>query len=406
MRLIKKYIERDKSGSITLCPEEPEDMWHAYNLIRPNDRLKASAMRRVTTQTATGSTASQRVLTTLTVLVTKIDFDAAAGQLHISGRVCVENKFVNVGVHHTLDLELHRNFTIYKEEWDSVALGVVNDACDAMERAEIGAVVLHEGLANICLITEHMTILRQRIDMTIPRKRKGSAAAYEKGLEKFFSTIYASLPRHFNFTNLKVILIASPGFLAESLHTYLFATALQTNDRPLLLAKPKFITTHCSTGHIHALNEVLKSPAVAAKLADTKFARETKAMEKFFEMMNLDEFRAWYGPKEVQRAVEQGAVGTLLISNSLFRSDNIALRKQYVRMVEDVKKNGGEAMVLSSIHESGVRLDGLGGIAAILNFPLTDLDEEPEPAEEEEEEEVEEKVGGAEQEKDAALAAK
>jgi len=39
---------------------------------------------------------------------------------------------------------------------------------------------------------------------------------------------------------------------------------------------------------------------------------------------------------------------------------------------------GGEVRVLSSEHESGRRLEGLGGIAAILTFPLEDLDEDEE----------------------------
>jgi protein pelota len=172
-----------------------------------------------------------------------------------------------------------------------------------------------------------------------------------------------------------VILLASPGFVAEGLKNYILQTALQSDKKSILTSKSKFVVVHCSSGHIHALNEVLKSPEVSATLADTKFAKETKAMEKFFEMMNKDENRAWYGPKEIARAVEKGAVGTLLVSNSLFRSNNVAERRKYVRMVEDVKKSGGEVLVLSSIHESGIRLDGLSGIAAILTFPLQDLDE-------------------------------
>ena len=35
---------------------------------------------------------------------------------------------------------------------------------------------------------------------------------------------------------------------------------------------------------------------------------------------------------------------------------------------------GGEVRVLSSMHESGKRLEGLSGVAAILTFPLEDLD--------------------------------
>lgn len=32
-------------ASVTLLPEEPEDMWHAYNLIAAGDALKAAAVR-------------------------------------------------------------------------------------------------------------------------------------------------------------------------------------------------------------------------------------------------------------------------------------------------------------------------------------------------------------------------
>lgn len=36
-------------------------------------------------------------------------------------------------------------------------------------------------------------------------------------------------------------------------------------------------------------------------------------------MLGTDELRAWYGPTHVAMAVERGAVGTLLISDDLFR---------------------------------------------------------------------------------------
>ena len=51
-----------------------------------------------------------------------------------------------MGQYHTLDLETQRNVTIIKDEWDSVALDRVKEACDVARKAEIGAVVLHEGI--------------------------------------------------------------------------------------------------------------------------------------------------------------------------------------------------------------------------------------------------------------------
>jgi protein pelota len=99
---------------------------------------------------------------------------------------------VKVGQYHTLDLELQRNFTLEKADgWDSVALGVVKEAVDPASRADVGAVVMQEGLANICLITEHQTILRQRVEMAVPRKRQGGASDHDSVVG-----VYASWQPH------------------------------------------------------------------------------------------------------------------------------------------------------------------------------------------------------------------
>ena len=42
-------------------------------------------------------------------------------------------------------------------------------------------------------------------------------------------------------------------------------------------------------------------------------------MLRFHKMLGVDEMRAWYGPDHVALAADRGAVGTLLISDALFR---------------------------------------------------------------------------------------
>lgn len=102
-------------------------------------------------------------------------------------------------------------------------------------------------------------------------------------------------------------------------------------------------------------------------------------------LLYKDDGRAAYGPKEVEQAVDKGAVGrgggVLLISDSLFRAQDVAVRRKWVNMVDRVRRTeGGEVRVLSSTHESGKQLEGLGGIAAMLTFPLEYLDENEELA--------------------------
>lgn len=317
---------------------------------------------------------------TLTIRVTKLDFDPQAAQLHVSGRVAEENKHVKLGSFHTLDLELQRNFTLEKAEgWDSVALDTLKEAINQEAKAQLWAVVMQEGLANICLITDHQTILRQRVEVNLPKKRAGSTD-HDKSLRRFFQTTFDSLLRQLDLADPKPLLLASPGFTAGSFHQFIKTQSSVGGNKQLQQLVPKVTVAHSASGHLHSLAEVLASPVVTSKLSDTKFARETQLMDRFFELIRKDDARAWYGPRECEIAVERGAVGkgggVLLISNSLFRSQNIQTRKRWVCLVDEVKEGGGEVRVFSSMHESGKRLEGLGGIATILTWPIEDLDEE------------------------------
>lgn len=45
--MVKKEFEKDGSGFLKLVPTEPEDMWHAYNLIVAGDTLTTTTTRKV-----------------------------------------------------------------------------------------------------------------------------------------------------------------------------------------------------------------------------------------------------------------------------------------------------------------------------------------------------------------------
>ncbi|MCO5588288.1 hypothetical protein L7F22_042243 [Adiantum nelumboides] len=112
-----------------------------------------------------------------------------------------------------------------------------------------------------------------------------------------------------------------------------------------------------------------QSPEVSSQLKDTKFAREGQMLDKFQRMLASDELRAWYGESHVMMAAARGAIGSLLISDGLFRASDPVRRKHFVQLVEDVRSQGGEVSIFSGMHETGRQLNGLTGIAAILRYP-------------------------------------
>ena len=86
-------------------------------------------------------------------------------------------------------------------------------------------------------------------------------------------------------------------------------------------------------------------------------------------MLGSDEQRAWYGPDHVALAVDRGAVGTLLISDELFRASEAEVRKKYVALVEEVRAKGAEVLMFSSMHESGQRMCNFSIPGSIVDKP-------------------------------------
>lgn len=78
-----------------------------------------------------------------------------------------ENEHVRLGAYHTLDLEKNRPFTLEKQSWDSLDLYRLELCADKSNSADVAAISMHEGLANICLITASMTVVKAKIDMQV-----------------------------------------------------------------------------------------------------------------------------------------------------------------------------------------------------------------------------------------------
>ncbi|XP_029462626.1 protein pelota homolog [Rhinatrema bivittatum] len=382
MKLLSRDIEKDNTGQVTLVPEEPEDMWHTYNLLQIGDSLRASTIRKVQMESSTGSVGSSRIRTTLTICVETIDFDSQACQLRVKGTNIQENDYVKMGAYHTIELEPNRKFTLAKKQWDSVVLERIDQACDPAWNADVAAVVMQEGLANICLVTPSMTLLRAKVETTIPRKRRGNCSQHDKALERFYEQVMQGILRHISFDVVKCVLIASPGFVREQFCDYMFQQAVKMDNKLLLENRSKFVQVHSSSGHKYSLKEVLSDPTVTSRLADTKAAGEVKALEDFYKMLQQEPDRAFYGIKHVEKANEALAIDILLISDELFRHQDVPTRSRYVRLVDSVRDNAGTVRIFSSLHVSGEQLSQLTGVAAILRFPVPDLSEDESSSEE------------------------
>ncbi|KAH9734513.1 protein PELOTA 1 [Citrus sinensis] len=375
MKILRRNLVENGPGSVKMEPVDSDDLWFAYNLIAPGDSVMAVTVRKVLRQMASGSRDAERVKLKLEIKVEVVDYDKEGSVLRIRGKNILENEHVKIGAFHTLEIELHRAFVLRKDLWDSLALDTLHQAADPTASADLAVVLMQEGLAHILLVGRSMTITRSRIETSIPRKHGPAIAGYESALNKFFENVLQAFLKHVDFNVVRCAVIASPGFTKDQFHRHLLLEAERRQLRPIIENKSRIILVHTSSGYKHSLREVLDAPNVMNMIKDTKAAQEVQALKDFFNMLTNDPTRACYGPKHVEVAHERMAVQTLLITDDLFRNSDITTRQKYVNLVTSVKDSGGTAHIFSSMHVSGEQLGQLTGIAAILRFPLPDLED-------------------------------
>ena len=199
-------------------------------------------------------------------------------------KCCEENEYVKIGQYHTIDIELNQTFTVEKECWDMVHLKILDDACDSTNTAEIAAVMMQDGLANICIVGNTMTLVKCKIEKHLPKKRQ-SNEIYMKARNKFFDEVYLAITRYINFEHIKVLIIASPGYVKDDFVTFMSNKSAKQNDNYYSMHKSKIIKLHSSSGYKKSLDEILGSDEISSQLVNFKAIDETKALKRFYDML-------------------------------------------------------------------------------------------------------------------------
>lgn len=222
------------------------------------------------------------------------------------------------------------------------------------------------GVAHLCFITEFTTTIKQKIEISLPKKH-----AREQAMNQFYHRIYQAFCKCVDINRVKIIILASPGFYKEQLFEYIISQSNQNTE--IINNKNKFVLAHSSSGYLNGLSEVLSNPQWKNRFSNMKYFQESSILQDFFNMLRQCPERAYYGYDYINTlSYIPKAINTLLISSFLFRSKDILERKKYDSLVERVKQAGANVYVFSSSHESSSKLNQMTGIAAILTWSITE----------------------------------
>ncbi len=241
---------------------------------------------------------------------------------------------------------------------------------------------MEEGISHLFLVAKNVTYLKSKIEHNLPKKKTRAVVhdKYGKAQAAFFTKIASAMLKYINLDIVKSIIIASPGYTKNEFFDYLTNEFEQNKYPELKNRKDMILLEHTTSGFKHSLKEILMNKEVQSRISGSEAISEAKLLEEFNEMLRKNPERAAYGKRWIERAIEQHAVATLLISDKVLKTRSYGERDRYVRLTKNVESAGGSVVFFSSMHPTGEALNDMTGIAAILKYPV------PDPADEEEDE--------------------
>ncbi|MCL6500573.1 MAG: peptide chain release factor aRF-1 [Candidatus Pacearchaeota archaeon] len=234
---------------------------------------------------------------------------------------------------------------------------------EMLEAKEVyGLIVLDRKEATLGTLEGKSIRKLRHLTSGVPGKIKAggqSAQRFERITEELAKEFYRRISENakelfFGMPRFKGLIIGGPGPTKEE----------WLKEGQLITELRKKIITIKDVGYtdergLHHLVEASRD-----ELAEAEITKEKKILEKFFTTLGKEPEKVTYGVENVNKALEVGAVDTLIISTSFDK-------KIASEMEKKAKSIAAEVVYVSTETHEGIQFSNLKGIGALLRFAIT-----------------------------------
>ncbi|MGC8940602.1 MAG: mRNA surveillance protein pelota [Candidatus Nanoarchaeia archaeon] len=338
-------------GEAKVKIESKDDLWHIARLIEPEDIVAGQIVRKVRISTEDERARLKREQYFVKLKAEKIEFETSG--VKVLGSIIAGPEELPIGSYHTLDIRCGDVITIIKQ-WKEYQIKRLRDAEKQTQLFAVGVCVLDDEVGTLAEFSSTGIKYIAQIPLGLAKKRY-----VQKAEEQFGKLVSAVLDLAKNYN---VIIIASPLFWKEELFKKL------KEKNPEIEKKIRLETI--STGGKRGVLELLKRGALDKIVRGNLLQKEMQLVEAFLIEL-AKEGLAVYKFEDVLKAAQFGAIKTLLVTEKAI--SDFRQRGAYQdlsKLFDMVEATRGEIHIISSQFEAGERLDGLGGIGAILRFRI------------------------------------
>ena len=333
-----------KLGELRLILENLEDLWHLEKVLEPTDIIEGSTMRSVRINNR-----EEKKHVTIAIALEQVEFSKSLNRLRMLGKIVSGSpeEFVQLGRYHTIEVEPQDKLKIRKS-WKQYQLTRLKQAEKETKKPRLRIIVLDDEKALTAIVRGYGVEYGPEFHFTGSKRDDN----YEERTKEYFGKLASEIEKH-----EERYVIAGPGFTKDNLRKYV------QEKTPSLLKKISFES--CSYAERSGINELFKNGVIERLIGEDRLAQELELIEQVIIEIHKGSGRAEYGLDAVKKAVNAYAAEIILVLDEYLRTVN-----EVEEVIEIAEKNKAKIVIFSSESDGGMKLKGIGRVAALLKFKI------------------------------------
>ena len=338
--------------------DSEDDLWVLARFAISGRSLAMLGERRDTTTAESGdrAKAAERKKMWIQLRILTTEYKTYSNILRVHGTI--EQAPVDIGSHHTHLVEVGDELEIHSSrgfpEYDRLLL---TDTMATDKKSNVSIIVVEND--EIILFEVTRRGLREGATWTMRGGGKRGDVRTSETVAKSFQQQVAKEILAATSTQLPMIL-CGPGHARERLRNVILSQDPQRTIR---------LVSTSMAGRSGA-NEIIRDGLADELLSEHAISKEIKLLEEVWLRLSKNGAVA-YGENELSRAMNEGAIETLLVSADKIRDPEAMIEGTPVsKWIETISDIGAELVQCSSDHDSGEQLNNMGGIIALLRYKL------------------------------------
>jgi protein pelota len=348
--MITKIID---DNSISVIPEESDDLLTLRRIIKPGDRVVGDTTRVIKREKEySRPDRGEKVKIRIALEAEKISLDNVLDKLRIHGVIKESNNdSVPHGSHHSFLIKANEGFTFTKKKWSAIERNLLKS-----KNQKLGflLVAIDTGDCGIARLKgTHLQIM--------PNIYSGSSGKRYKtsfNIQTFFEQVQLAVSSAIKEEDL--LIIFGPGETKKRFGNFL--------QKSKIGQKRKIqVVEGVDSGGEDGIYIFTKSEIMKEIMSDSKLAKVSSIIDEIMLLANKKSNKFTMGFAETEKANQFGAIDSLVFSDKIIQTEE---EQKIIEFLNEVESKGVKAYSVDSTTDLGLRVTGLGGIVSLLRFPI------------------------------------